>query len=667
MWLFVVFSAVPAAAQPYLQVKLSPSATETVAGRVEFIPTLKQNLQQHQATLDQVYPTAKSTSLAAWYALECDDCNKLQVAQQLEAAGLVVAHDLADQIFYVTECGDCPNPQPFNDPLMQPNGFPNPTPYNLSDFSWPITTTGADCAWALTDNTQPNVKFAIVDTEVDEDHEDLQGKATIKWTSPGWQPLHDHGTRVASQAIAHINNGIGMAGACDVCEVELYAVTHTSAGGSGGLALAQGIMAALDDGHKIISYSWSGIANVDDILAELEERDATLIWAGGSGPHGPFGNRHVYQGSSRFVFVGASGVSSGNGSRGSTEVSAANVSYLSPEIAFMAPGNGLIRAENPDVNGFFDNGLLYNVVGSETASASAPYVAAGLAMIAHEYSCLPVGEMLNILKETACTDMPGYNANTHGAGHVNLYEALKLADERYNVASGDVVISFGLTWNNEIRIFAGNLILADGASLDVIGGKLKFHEGYGIIVKDDSRLSITGATLENFACAGATWEGISLDGNAFNKSQVASAPSATLNDVKVVNARVGIRDYGSKPEVNNGGVITVTNSEFINNKTGIASYRATAVGLIADNVFEVNDDYAFPPAVAPDADHIGINIADGPVGLIYNLNGNHFTDARVSTNEGGIAMHISGASATIRRGLAPTQIYWLPLRGLCSG
>lgn len=135
-------------------------------------------------------------------------------------------------------------------------GSPNDPLYGQQ---WGLQRIHAADGWAAmsTPNATP-VKLAIVDTGIDNTHEDLQGRVLL----PGYNALdgstdtHDgfgHGTHVSGIAAAVTNNGIGIAGTAGPANIQLMPVKVLDDSGSGSdFSVARGIRWAADHGAQVI-------------------------------------------------------------------------------------------------------------------------------------------------------------------------------------------------------------------------------------------------------------------------------------------------------------------------------------------------------------------------------------------------------------------------------
>ena len=157
----------------------------------------------------------------------------------------------------------------------EPNGiatavvdvFPNDTYvdscYNSSHHGcvaqWAWAKVQAYSAWGITTGST-SVRVAVVDTGIDNSHEDLlpvTAQRDFINNDNNAEDDNGHGTHVAGTIGAWTNNGTGVAGAN--WAVALVAVKVLSASGSGSYsAVANGITWAADNGAKAINLSLGG-------------------------------------------------------------------------------------------------------------------------------------------------------------------------------------------------------------------------------------------------------------------------------------------------------------------------------------------------------------------------------------------------------------------------
>lgn len=124
---------------------------------------------------------------------------------------------------------------------------------------WGMTKIQAPDAWNLTTGSS-SVKVAILDTGIDQDHEDLAAKVVANRNFTKSRTVDDqygHGTHVAGIAAASTNNNKGVAGAG--YNTSLMNVKVLGDNGSGNYSwIASGITWAADNGANVINMSLGG-------------------------------------------------------------------------------------------------------------------------------------------------------------------------------------------------------------------------------------------------------------------------------------------------------------------------------------------------------------------------------------------------------------------------
>ena len=133
---------------------------------------------------------------------------------------------------------------------------PNDTYFNKQ---WGMVKVQAPDAWGVTTGSK-EVEIAILDTGIDQDHEDLSAKIVANQNFTGSNTaddLYGHGTHVAGIAAAITNNGKGVAGLG--YDSSLMNVKVLDDSGSGYYSwVANGIIWAADNGAKVINMSLGG-------------------------------------------------------------------------------------------------------------------------------------------------------------------------------------------------------------------------------------------------------------------------------------------------------------------------------------------------------------------------------------------------------------------------
>lgn len=139
------------------------------------------------------------------------------------------------------------------------------------DKQWGMVKIEAPKAWDVTTGSF-EVRIAICDTGIDQDHEDLAAKivANKNFTrSRTVDDRHGHGTHVAGIAAAITNNGKGVAGVG--FESSLMNVKVLDDTGMGFYSwVANGIIWAADNGAKVINLSLGGSSPSDTLESAVD-------------------------------------------------------------------------------------------------------------------------------------------------------------------------------------------------------------------------------------------------------------------------------------------------------------------------------------------------------------------------------------------------------------
>jgi thermitase len=125
---------------------------------------------------------------------------------------------------------------------------------------WQYPKVEANQAW---DQTRGNssVNIAILDTGIDQSHEDLASKLGAQQdftgSASGVEDNQGHGTHVAGSSAAISNNSKGVAGTCQDCTLMNGKVLNDSGNGAYSW-IANGIIWAADNNAKVINMSLGG-------------------------------------------------------------------------------------------------------------------------------------------------------------------------------------------------------------------------------------------------------------------------------------------------------------------------------------------------------------------------------------------------------------------------
>lgn len=239
-----------------------------------------------------------------------------------------------------------------------------------SQYQWNLPSIETEKGWNASKGNK-DVIVAVVDTGVQADHPDLQGKLLkgTNFVNPDAAPDDDvgHGTHVAGIIGALVNNDEGVAGLSWYNKILPVKVLDNSGAGST-YSVAQGIIWATDQGAKVINMSLGNYAEADflhDAIKYAYERDVVLIAASGNDntnrPGYPAAypevfavaatdanhNKASFSNYGNYIDVAAPGDSIASTYPGGQYAALSGTSMSSPHVAALA---GLIRSINPNLN-----------------------------------------------------------------------------------------------------------------------------------------------------------------------------------------------------------------------------------------------------------------------------------------------------------------------------
>jgi thermitase len=430
---------------------------------------------------------------------------------------------------------------------------------------WGMTKIQAPQAWDITTG-QPSIKIAILDTGVDQDHEDLAGKivANKNYTTSGTvDDRYGHGTHVAGIAAAATNNGIGVAGVGYNSTIMNVKVLDDT--GSGYYSwVASGITWAADNGAKVINMSLGGSSSSSTL-------ESAVNYAWGKG----------------VVIVAAAG-NSGNTARlypgYYTNVIAVGATDSNDAKASFSTYGSWVDVAAPGVNIFSTLPNHANQIGSQNydylsgTSMATPYVA-GLAGLVWATSCGTSNT--NVRNRIQSTADPITGTGTYWQyGRINAYKA---------VAPPDTTPPARVTGLTVTMVSSSQLNLSWNANTE---SDLKNYKVYRSTVSGGSYTLIASPTVNSCSdtglAAATTYyyvvSAVDTSGNEGPKSEEASSTTlpppppaprlkspanystvSTLTPRLEWNASTGASDYG---------VQVSTNSSFTNlvvSETGVTN------------------------------------------------------------------------------------------------
>jgi thermitase len=167
------------------------------------------------------------------------------------------------------------------------NEVPAPNDLLYSKYQWNLPITETVVGWGVNKGSD-KVIVGIVDTGVDVNHPDLQGRLLPGYNvvNPDAQPIDDvgHGTHVAGVISALVNNDEGIAGMTWYNPIlPVKVLDETGAGNT--YNVAQGIIWATDHGAKVINMSLGNYADANflhDAIKYAYDKDVVLLAAAGN-------------------------------------------------------------------------------------------------------------------------------------------------------------------------------------------------------------------------------------------------------------------------------------------------------------------------------------------------------------------------------------------------
>jgi hypothetical protein len=607
-------------------------------------PSLASLLDQAGATVSLAHPAAITPDLMAWYIVDCN-CDLEQLMSQVSVAQYPnVLESLVEYPVEVASCGDCPDKVAYNDPHHD----------LIAGTSYQVDAINADCEDAQVPGGE-RVTIAVVDTEFDVDHPDLVGRLTSVnidhiLRSPATQ-TESHGTEVASQIIAHQNNGIGLRGNCANCDVTGYPI------GQGSRALPSDIrnatLKAIEDGHRIVNLSWNGVGGgtvADDFYAEVAASGTMLTVSAGNDPGPNPGSQTAGSFTNPGIFIVTTATAEpGYVPKGQPyQLVAEGGNSTGPWVDLSGMGYRVSAAADPR----FGRGEYRVVWGT---SFAAPIVAGVIGSMLSATSCLQPEEIENILAATACSDLVGHNSN-YGAGLVDQAAAVRAAREyadnaNYQQGAPPVVISGSQVWQDEFRSFNQQVVVPAGATLSIRKSTINFSAGSGIEVLSGGSLNVDGSRLTYNRCGEyPVWNGISMNGTDFRQGIVPARPYALIARSTIEHASTGIADHGyPQPWAANGGEVEVSFSTFTNCKTAVSLFRSDGTApQVIGNTLTLNDAYPHSGS-----NPRGISVAQSDVGTVAQLHSNQISDTRADRSNGYVGIIAANASFSVQEGAGP--------------
>ncbi|MGG5171839.1 S8 family serine peptidase [Pseudarthrobacter sp. J1738] len=290
------------------------------------------------------------------------------------------------------------------------------------DITIPAGTPDADAVEAWNVTTGTGIKVAVLDSGVASDNPDIAPKvvaranfsgSATKAGDPVAEDYYGHGTHVAGNVAATVNNTIGVAGVCPGCTILAGKVLDDNGVGSSS-GLANGINWAVSNGAKVINMSLGVRASrtLETAVNNAWNKGAVLVAAAGNG-----GNQtKIYPGA--YTHVIAVGATDNNDAKASFST------YGASWVDIAAPGVNVYSTfpNHPFVLGTQNNRSQGYDVGNGSSMSSA--IVSGAAALA--WSSHPGASNTSIRADLETTADKVAGTGTYWAyGRVNAQKAVQ--------------------------------------------------------------------------------------------------------------------------------------------------------------------------------------------------------------------------------------------------
>jgi hypothetical protein len=289
--------------------------------------------------------------------------------------------------------------------------IPNDTLY--SRYQWNLPRIATEKGWNVTKGSK-DVIVAIVDTGVQADHPDLQGRLVpgINIVDPNSPPDDDvgHGTHVAGIIAADVNNNEGVAGMTWYTKIMPVKALDSSGAGTT-YSVAEGIIWATDHGAQVINLSLGNYAQTNflhDAVKYAFDHGVVLVAASGNDNT----DRPGYPAAYPEVFA----VSATD-----PDDSRASYSNYGDYIDVVAPGTQIAST--------FPGSRYAALSGT---SMACPHVSALASLVRAANPQLGNAEVMDLLRQTARDLGPAGKDNDYGYGQIDVNAAVEAAGNGAN-------------------------------------------------------------------------------------------------------------------------------------------------------------------------------------------------------------------------------------------
>jgi thermitase len=273
---------------------------------------------------------------------------------------------------------------------------------------WGLLKINAPNAWTLTKGS-PRVTVAVLDSGIDQDHEDVSRKvlASRNFTqTPSVDDVVGHGTHVAGIIAATTNNGTGVAGTG--FNVTLLNAKVVDDDGFADVALvANGIIWAVNRGAKVLNMSFAAEAGSQALERAVKvavRRGAVLVASAGN------------DGTAAAMYPAAYSETLAVGATDQEDERADFSNFGAGWVDVAAPGDAIYSTGPNHPNGF----ALHSYDYLSGTSMSAAFVSGQAALLFSKPAILPVRWRI----ERSAARVPGTGTD-HRYGRIDLFKSLK--------------------------------------------------------------------------------------------------------------------------------------------------------------------------------------------------------------------------------------------------
>ncbi len=290
------------------------------------------------------------------------------------------------------------------DGILAPSSINANDPYFSS--STQLFKISAPSAWSTTTGSS-SIVIAIVDTGIDNAHQDLVPKLVPGWNvasgNTDTNDVSNHGTEAAGVAAEVSNNGLGSTGVCWGCLLMPVRVTNDTYGFATESNIASGITWAANHGTRIayVGYANTTSATVTTAAQYYQNHGGVVIM--------PSGNLGTFDATADNPYVITVGATDNTDTIYSWSSTGNNVDLVAP---------GCVTYTAAPVNSYATN------CGT---SASAAVVAGVAGLVLSVNSSLTPAQLTSILQQSVDDLGPAGWDPTYGSGRINALKAVNNA------------------------------------------------------------------------------------------------------------------------------------------------------------------------------------------------------------------------------------------------